>query len=111
MGVAKALFQHGLLPTVVSGTSSGSLTASWLGAHTDDELKQMLKSDLQNVPLDRYFSSDSSLQALQLLRKVGAMHCHDHYKVCGFRVLDSGTSNLVLCDKVIAGSVGMCLSV
>jgi TAG lipase / steryl ester hydrolase / phospholipase A2 / LPA acyltransferase len=38
MGVAKALFERGLLPRVISGASAGSLLAAVLGCKTDEEL-------------------------------------------------------------------------
>jgi len=41
-GVAKTLQEQGLLPTVLSGSSAGSLTCAILGTHTDEELKTIL---------------------------------------------------------------------
>jgi len=38
LGVAKALLEQQLLPTVISGASAGSFVAAILGTHTDDEL-------------------------------------------------------------------------
>jgi NTE family protein len=38
LGVAKALLEQQLLPTVISGASAGSFVAATLGTHTDDEL-------------------------------------------------------------------------
>lgn len=38
-GVAKALFEQGVLPGVISGSSAGAIVASILGSHTDAELK------------------------------------------------------------------------
>lgn len=40
-GVAKAMFEQGVLPTVISGSSAGSAVAAVLGTHTDDELKDI----------------------------------------------------------------------
>ncbi len=40
LGVVKALMEHDLLPTVLSGSSAGSLVAAVIGTHTDDELEQ-----------------------------------------------------------------------
>jgi predicted acylesterase/phospholipase RssA len=39
LGVVKALFDHGSLPTVITGTSAGSLIAAVVCCRTDDELK------------------------------------------------------------------------
>ena len=41
-GVAKALLDQGLLPTVLSGSSAGALTCAIIGTHTDEELKKIL---------------------------------------------------------------------
>lgn len=41
MGVLKAMWDESLLPKVVSGSSAGSIMASVLGTHTDEELKQI----------------------------------------------------------------------
>lgn len=38
VGVAKALSDESMLPTVISGSSGGSLVAAVLGTHSDDEL-------------------------------------------------------------------------
>ncbi len=44
-GVAKALLDQGLLPTVLSGSSAGALTCAILGTHTDAELKEIFKPE------------------------------------------------------------------
>ena len=41
-GVVKTLFEHDLLPKVISGSSAGSIFAAVLGTHTDDELAVLL---------------------------------------------------------------------
>ncbi len=38
LGVLKALYDEGLLPSILSGSSAGSIMAAVLGTHTDDEL-------------------------------------------------------------------------
>jgi TAG lipase/steryl ester hydrolase/phospholipase A2/LPA acyltransferase len=49
-GVARTLFEHGLLPKVISGSSAGSIYAAVLGTHTDRELKTLLpKVDLADA--------------------------------------------------------------
>lgn len=45
LGVLKAMWDNGLLPSVISGSSAGSIMASVVGTHTDDELKAMLDPD------------------------------------------------------------------
>jgi TAG lipase / steryl ester hydrolase / phospholipase A2 / LPA acyltransferase len=42
IGVVKALFEQGLLPTIMSGASGGSIVGSLLCTHTDDQLREML---------------------------------------------------------------------
>ena len=42
IGVVKALFEQGLLPTILSGASGGSVVGSLLCTHTDDQLREML---------------------------------------------------------------------
>ncbi|KAJ3188150.1 hypothetical protein HDU85_005298 [Gaertneriomyces sp. JEL0708] len=41
-GVAKALFESGLLPQIITGTSSGSLVAALICCRTDEELRDEL---------------------------------------------------------------------
>jgi NTE family protein len=41
VGVAKALFEHGLLPSVLSGASMGAMVACGLCARDDDELRAL----------------------------------------------------------------------
>lgn len=40
-GVVKALFEQDLLPRTISGSSMGSIIASWACVHTDDELREL----------------------------------------------------------------------
>jgi NTE family protein len=42
LGVVRALFQHGLLPEVVCGSSMGAIVAAGVCTRTDDELATML---------------------------------------------------------------------
>ena len=41
-GVVRTLFEHDLLPKVISGSSAGSIFAAVLGTHTDSELAELL---------------------------------------------------------------------
>ena len=45
LGVLKALAQQHLLPSVISGSSAGSIFASLAGTHTDNELVDFLEED------------------------------------------------------------------
>jgi len=42
MGVVKSLWEHGLLPHVISGSSAGSIVTAVLGTHNDDELREFM---------------------------------------------------------------------
>jgi len=42
MGVVKSLWENGLLPHVISGSSAGSIVASLLGTHNDEELRELM---------------------------------------------------------------------
>ena len=50
-GVIKTLFEHKLIPTVISGSSAGSISAALLGTYTDEELTIALKNDSVLDPL------------------------------------------------------------
>ena len=52
IGVARTLWEHDLLPSVISGSSAGSLIASVLGSHDDTELK--LKLQPENIYLEAF---------------------------------------------------------
>ena len=45
-GVVKTLFEHQLLPNVISGSSAGLVIAGVLGTHTDNELRARFQDDL-----------------------------------------------------------------
>ena len=44
LGVARALWEQRLLPTVISGSSAGAVVAATMGTHTDGELHELLTS-------------------------------------------------------------------
>jgi len=50
-GVIKTLFEHNLIPTVISGSSAGSISAALLGTYSDEELAIALKNDSVLDPL------------------------------------------------------------
>ena len=53
LGVVKSLWEHGLLPAVVSGSSAGSIVAAILGTHTDAELDALFESNEPFVDMIR----------------------------------------------------------
>lgn len=50
-GVIKTLFEHNLLPTVISGSSAGSVSAAILGTYSDAELPSVLEGSRALDPL------------------------------------------------------------
>lgn len=52
IGAAKTLWEQGLLPPVISGSSAGSIIASVLGTHDDSELKTKLQPE--NIYLEAF---------------------------------------------------------
>lgn len=48
LGVVKALFEHDLLPTVISGASMGAMVAAGVCTRTDDEIRELL-TDLTQI--------------------------------------------------------------
>lgn len=67
MGVAKALFEQGVLPRVISGSSAGALVAAMLGCRTDDELEGFF------TPQNLYFGEKwepSRLERMTGIRRI-----------------------------------------
>ncbi|EKF74965.1 hypothetical protein A11A3_05911 [Alcanivorax hongdengensis A-11-3] len=52
IGVARCLWEQGLLPSVISGSSAGSIIASVLGTHNDEELRRKLEPE--NIYLEAF---------------------------------------------------------
>lgn len=52
IGVAKALWQEGLLPQVISGSSAGSIIAGVIGSCRDDDLEERLRPE--NIYLEAF---------------------------------------------------------
>lgn len=50
-GVIKSLFEHHLIPNVISGSSAGSISAALLGTKTDEELAAAFQDDSAIDPL------------------------------------------------------------
>jgi TAG lipase / steryl ester hydrolase / phospholipase A2 / LPA acyltransferase len=52
MGVARALFEADLLPSVMSGSSGGSIVGSIVCSHTDEELRHIMEPEvfLEKMP-------------------------------------------------------------
>jgi predicted acylesterase/phospholipase RssA len=54
LGVVKSLWENGLLPHVISGSSAGSIVAAVLGTHDDDQLRAFLDQKEGLIELIRY---------------------------------------------------------
>jgi len=67
VGVVKALFREGILPTVLSGSSAGSVVAAIVGTHTADELEEMI------APGNAYYHFWRVLPFSQMLRRRAIM--------------------------------------
>ncbi len=52
MGVARAMFEADLLPSVMSGSSGGSIVGSIICSHTDEELREIMEPEtfLEQMP-------------------------------------------------------------
>jgi predicted acylesterase/phospholipase RssA len=59
LGVIKALWREGLLPTVLSGSSAGSIVASIVATHEDSELDGIFDPGYVNMEAWRDFGLDS----------------------------------------------------
>lgn len=62
LGVIKALWERGLLPQVVAGSSAGAIMAAMLGTHTDAEIPAMLDPDSHNLDAWRWLGVMSGLK-------------------------------------------------
>lgn len=60
MGVVKSLWENGLLPHVVSGSSAGSIVTAVLGTHNDDELREFMAHREPMVDLIKWNSAPRS---------------------------------------------------
>lgn len=73
MGVIKALFEHGVLPRIISGSSVGSIVASIISVRTNDELRDTFehldKLDYQ------FFSEHETISLVKNFLEKG--HAHD----------------------------------
>jgi len=54
IGVVKALWEQGLLPQVINGSSAGSIIAAALGTHTDEELPALFDPNAHNMKAWRW---------------------------------------------------------
>ena len=62
MGVVKALWEHNLLPQVITGSSAGSIIAAALGTHTDNEIPSLFDPNAHNLKAWRWMGLMSGLK-------------------------------------------------
>ena len=75
-GVIKALFDENLLPRTISGSSMGSIMASWACVHTDEELRELF-ADLSQI-------NRHALSRLPLREALAQRTIMDQPKLLGF---------------------------
>lgn len=67
MGVLKAMWEEKLLPKVISGSSTGSIMASMLATHTDDELDKVFNPEYLYVEAFRTMGWRGTIKGQGLL--------------------------------------------
>lgn len=67
VGVVKALYREGVLPSVMSGSSAGSVVAATVGTRSTDEVEELLD------PENAYYSFWRILPLRHILRRGGLM--------------------------------------
>jgi predicted acylesterase/phospholipase RssA len=82
LGVIQELEKQGILPRVITGSSSGSIIAGVLATHTDDEMEALLnRKEWKFEWVRRYAANDvlkqGALLDQQLLRKAIDLHIPD----------------------------------
>ena len=97
IGVVATLIKHQLLPSIISGSSMGAITAGMLATHTDKEVLTLLNkpeesnySPLKRLPLKGILQQQSLLDPEQLRRcvehNVGLMTFEEAFKKTGRNV-------------------------
>lgn len=82
VGVVKALFREGLLPTVLSGSSAGSVVAATVGSRTQQEAEELMDPAMayyrfwRILPLKHMLQRRALMDASQLKRAI-AKNVHD----------------------------------
>ena len=62
IGVVKALWEQGLLPQVINGSSAGSIIAAALGTHSDDEIPSLFDPNAHNIKAWRWMGLMSGIK-------------------------------------------------
>ena len=75
IGVCKGLWEEGLLPSVISGSSAGSIIAAVVGSHADDEMKAKLEPENLYLEAFRYIGWKGLMRGTPVLDG-------DHLEAC-----------------------------
>ncbi|MBS3803327.1 MAG: DUF3336 domain-containing protein [Oleiphilaceae bacterium] len=75
LGVIKALWEKGLLPQVIAGSSVGAVIAGLLGVHTDDEIPAMLDPDAHYLDAWKWKGIYSALRGEGLMDQKQLQAC------------------------------------
>lgn len=76
LGVARALFEAGLLPRVVSGSSGGSIVAAWICTATDEEmLTRLLPGAIKMDPFEQLSVGSVRRKVLACCRGASVQQC------------------------------------
>ena len=75
MGVVKALWEQDLLPSVISGSSAGSIIASVVGSHDDSELQNRMQPENLYLEAFKYIGWKGLLRGTPVLDG-------DHLEAC-----------------------------
>eukprot|EP00760_Papus_ankaliazontas_P005200 PhM_4_TR12442/c0_g2_i1/m.83258/K14674/TGL4; TAG lipase / steryl ester hydrolase / phospholipase A2 / LPA acyltransferase len=66
-GVVKALYECGVMPRIISGSSAGAIIAAIFGTRTDDEIAKLLREDLlQHISLDAFEKTDTTFDSVKV---------------------------------------------
>lgn len=75
LGVIKALWEKGLLPQVIAGSSVGAVIAGLLGVHTDAEIPEMLNPETHNLKAWKWKGILSALRGEGLMDQAQLQEC------------------------------------
>eukprot|EP00759_Apiculatamorpha_spiralis_P009889 PhF_6_TR16980/c0_g1_i1/m.25673/K14674/TGL4; TAG lipase / steryl ester hydrolase / phospholipase A2 / LPA acyltransferase len=65
-GVVKALWEKGVLPRVISGSSAGSIIAAMFCTRTDPEIKKVIEDPIANLCFDAFEKCDNAFDSVKV---------------------------------------------
>lgn len=75
LGVIKVLWERGLLPQVIAGSSAGAIIAAMLGVHTDAEIPEMLNPENHHLTAWKYRGVVNALKGQGLMDQAQLRAC------------------------------------